>query len=64
MPTNIAFGAQEPIKVQEDAESVLRTLEHSDGYARFTLLHHAHNTPTGSVWVNPAQVRFVNELGG
>ena len=43
-------------------ETVLQAMSEG-GYAKLTYLHQMHKTPVGPVWVNTAQVRFLNELG-
>ena len=61
MRTNVNFGNDMRLQVQEDVDTVLAGLA-GGGYVKVTCLHHLHKTPSGSAWVNAAQVRFVNQL--
>ena len=62
MPTNIRLGDKNMLYFEDDPEKVLQAMSEG-GYAKLTYLHQMHKTPVGPVWVNTAQVRFLNELG-
>jgi hypothetical protein len=64
MPTNICFGSDLRILVEEDAEEVKQLLvTKAPDYVKFTALHELHKSVSGDVYVNPGQVRYLNGLG-
>jgi hypothetical protein len=64
MPTNICFGPDLRIMVEEDAAEVQQLLvKKGPDYVKLTALHELHESVSGDVWVNPAQVRFLNGMG-
>lgn len=64
MPTNICLGSDLKILVQEDAEEVKQLLVNkAPEYVKFTALHELHQSVSGDIYVNPAQVRFIHGVG-